>query len=242
MGLLTISQAAIYLGVSTDTLRRWDKTGELTPTEKNNKTGYRYYDQKKLIEYLKNLDIIKLASQWVKADQEDEPQKLFYCENVSVFNYRLNKLERDLMVIAEFKESYSLTTSMVGEIGNNSFDHNIGNWPDIPGIFFGYNVTKRWVVLADRGQGILKTLSRAKKLSDHSDALRVAFTEVISGRAPEARGNGLKYVKNIITENKDYKLKFQTGDAELLMEYGNKDLKIKKKSDKIRGCLALINF
>ncbi len=131
---------------------------------------------------------------------------------------------------------------MVGEIGNNSFDHNIGNWPDIPGIFFGFNIDKRWVVLADRGQGVLETLSRVKDLKSHKEALSVAFTEVLSGRAPEARGNGLKYVYGIITSTKNYKLKFQTGDAELTLKGGSNDIVIEKNQQKVRGCLVLISF
>lgn len=239
---LTISQAASLLGVSNDTLRRWDKNNTLRPTRIDRETGYRYYSEESVISYLKNLDLFKLASSWAKAKKGKEPQKIFYCNNVNVLNYRLNKLENDLMTVPEFEEIYSLLTSMVGEIGNNSFDHNIGNWSDIPGIFFGYNVKKREIVLADRGQGIFATLSRVKEMKDHKEALKVAFTEIISGRAPEARGNGLKYVRKIITENNNFKLKFQSGDAELLLKCKDKNLEIKTKTQKIEGCLTLINF
>ena len=240
--LLTISQASKFLGISEDTLRRWDKTENFKPTKKNKKTGYRYYSKEDLLKYLSSLDICKLALKWVKSEQENEPQRLFYCENIGIFNYRLGKLEKELMSVPEFTKSYSLTTSMVGEIGNNSFDHNIGNWPDVPGVFFGYNIKARRVVLADRGQGILKTLSRVIKLKDDAEALKVAFTEILSGRAPEPRGNGLKYVKQIITDNKYYALEFQTGDAKLTLKYQDIDLKIIKTSFEIKGCLALITF
>ena len=239
---LTISQAASLLGISNDTLRRWDKNNILRPTRVDKETGYRYYSEEIIINYLKNLDLFKAASSWAKSKKGKEPQKIFYCNNVNVLNYRLNKLENDLMKVPEFKETYSLLTSMVGEIGNNSFDHNIGNWLDIPGIFFGYNIEKREIVLADRGQGIFSTLSRVKNIKDDREALEVAFTEVISGRAPEARGNGLKYVRKIITENDNFKLKFQSGDAELLLKYQDENLEIKTKSQKVRGCLTLINF
>jgi excisionase family DNA binding protein len=242
MKYLTISQAASLLNVSKDTLRRWDKNNKLKPNKIDKKTGYRYYSEESLVEFLKNLNLFKLALSWAKAKKGKEPQKSFYCNNTSVLNYRLNKLENDLMKVPEFKETYSLLTSMVGEIGNNSFDHNIGNWSDIPGIFFAYNIEKRQIILADRGQGVLATLSRVKKIKDHKEALEVAFTEIISGRAPEARGNGLKYVRNIITKNKNFKLKFQSGDAELLLRYKDKNLNIKTKKQKIKGCLVLISF
>ncbi len=86
-------------------------------------------------------------------------------------------------------ELFSLLVSVAGEIGNNSFDHNLGLWPDTPGVFFGYDLNKKQIVLADRGVGVLKTLKRVRPgLARDADALEVAFTEVISGRAPERQG------------------------------------------------------
>ena len=137
---------------------------------------------------------------------------------------------------------FSLVSSCVGELGNNSFDHNLGNWPDIPGIFFGYSTQKRYIVLADRGQGILTTLQRVRpSLRRHTDALRVAFTEVLTGRSPEHRGNGLKYVRKIVTQN-DFSLQFQTGDAFLALQKGEKDLTIKTVRPSIIGCLIIFSF
>jgi len=44
--LLTISQASKYLGVSNDTLRRWEKKKILKPFR--SPTGWRYFDKKQL--------------------------------------------------------------------------------------------------------------------------------------------------------------------------------------------------
>jgi hypothetical protein len=60
------------------------------------------------------------------------------------------------------KPLFSLLTSVAGEIGNNSYDHNLGQWPDIPGIFFAYDLNKKQIALADRGVGILETLRKVK--------------------------------------------------------------------------------
>jgi hypothetical protein len=131
---------------------------------------------------------------------------------------------------------------VAGEIGNNSFDHNLGNWPDVPGVFFGYDVIKRTVVLADRGLGILATLGRVKPdLKNHTEALTTAFTEVISGRAPEERGNGLKFVRKVAVEN-PINLFFQSGDATLRIEKQEAGLRITQSPITIRGCLAKITF
>jgi hypothetical protein len=118
-----------------------------------------------------------------------------------VFQARLEQFQARLSRITPLT-TVSLVTAIAGEIGNNSFDHNLGNWPDIPGIFFSYSIRSRKVVLADRGQGILATLKRVRpELTNADEALKVAFTETISGRFPEARGNGLKFVRSIIIGN-----------------------------------------
>jgi hypothetical protein len=154
----------------------------------------------------------------------------------------LNKLENTLGTFFEIRNLFPLITSITGEIGNNSFDHNIGRWPDMPGIFFGYDMDRKEIVLADRGQGILTTLKRVKKeLSSDEEALRVAFTEIISGRPREARGNGLKFVKDVVMENDIY-LFFQTGNAKLEIEKGDRSLNIVKVSNYMHGCIALIKF
>jgi len=96
--------------------------------------------------------------------------------------------------------------------------------------------------LADRGLGILKTLKRIRpELKDHEQALKMAFTEIISGREPEARGNGLKYIRSVISEN-PINLIFQTGDAKLILNGNSADLDIKKVDEDIHGCIALISF
>jgi hypothetical protein len=139
-------------------------------------------------------------------------------------------------------EVYSLIVAATSEIGNNSFDHNLGNWPDVPGIFFGYDLAKGQIVLADRGQGILKTLSRVKPtLKNDAEALKTAFTEIISGRAPEERGNGLKFVRKVVPLA-DMEIFFQSGNAAVSLSKEKKRLDIQGAEDAIRGCFAYITF
>lgn len=238
--LINIKQASEILGVSKDTLRRWDKSGKLRSLRiERGKYTYRYYFKDEIIQHL---NICKISKDWATSNVPESPMKYFYCQNATEFNGRLSKFESQLLNRPEFKNSFSLLVSIAGEIGNNSFDHNIGNWPDIPGVFFAYNLDKRLIVLADRGQGILKTLVRAKPdLKTHKDALKVAFTEFITGRIPEIRGNGLKLVRRIISKNK-YNLIFQTGNASVNLKGKDDNLNIKETSDFIQGCFALIKF
>ena len=235
--LLTISQAAEYLGVSLNTLRRWDESGKLVAIKKDGGT-HRYYREKDLEIFAS--DLMKFASEWIE-DGIEFPGT-FYCATSSIFNVRLTKMEYALMQKPGFEKLYSLITLITGEIGDNSFAHNIGKWPDIAGIFFGYDLEKRIVVLADRGLGVLETLRQVRpNLPSHVKAVEVAFTEFISGRAPEKRGNGLKLVREVIIDQ-PFDLFYTSGDAEVRMKGSNKAFRVTRGQRIVRGCLAKIEF
>ncbi|PIS32096.1 hypothetical protein COT40_01885, partial [Candidatus Peregrinibacteria bacterium CG08_land_8_20_14_0_20_41_10] len=184
--LLNIGRAAGILGVSIDTLRRWDESGKLVAIRKNGGT-HRYYREKDLEIFAS--DLMKFASEWI---QDGTPfPSTFYCPTSSILNARLTKMEYALMQKPGFEKLYSLIVLIAGEIGDNSFAHNLGKWPDTAGVFFGYDLTKGIIVLADCGLGILETLRQVRpELPSHVAAVEVAFTEFISGRSPEKRGNG----------------------------------------------------
>ena len=235
--LLTISQAAEYLGVSLNTLRRWDESGKLVAIKKDGGT-HRYYREKDLEIFAS--DLMKFASEWI--ENGIEFPGTFYCATSSIFNARLTKMEYALMQKPGFEKLYSLITLVTGEIGDNSFAHNIGKWPDIAGIFFGYDLEKRIVVLADRGLGVLETLRQVRpNLPSHVKAVEVAFTEFISGRAPEKRGNGLKLVREVIIDQ-PFDLFYTSGDAEVRMKGSNKVFRVTRGQRIVRGCLAKIDF
>ncbi|MDP3710764.1 MAG: helix-turn-helix domain-containing protein [bacterium] len=235
--LLTITQAAEILGVSLDTLRRWDKSGKLIAIKKDGGT-HRYYREKDLEIFAS--DLMKFASEWIQ-DGTKFPGK-FYCSTSSIFNARLTKMQNTLMQKPGFEKLYSLIVLVAGEIGDNSFAHNLGKWPDTPGIFFGYDIKKGTVVLADRGLGILETLRRVRPdLSTHMKAVEVAFTEFISGRAPEKRGNGLKLVREVVL-TQPIDLFFVSGDAEVYLRGADKSFRVTRGPSTVRGCMAKINF
>ena len=235
--LITISEAAEILGISIDTLRRWDKSGKLSPV-KTSEAGYRLYYRSQIELFLN--DLFGLARDWVSKGVEMPSQ--FYCSNSAVFQTRLTRMQDLLGGVQELSHIFPLIVAVTGEIGSNSFDHNLGSWPDTPGIFFAYDIQKKNIVLADRGLGILATLKRVKpELDTDEEALRVAFTEIISGRAPESRGNGLKFVRIIISEN-PVGLIFRTGNAELILPKDSGELNIRSSTEPFRGCLAFITF
>lgn len=235
--LLNIGQAAEILGVSIDTLRRWDESGKLVAIRKEGGT-HRYYREKDLEIF--SSDLFKFASEWIRNNAEFPGT--FYCANSAIFQAKLSKMGDLLIKKPGFEKLYSLIVLVAGEIGDNSFAHNLGKWPDTPGIFFGYDIQKGVIVLADRGLGVLETLRRVRpSLPNHVAAVEVAFTEFISGRAPEKRGNGLKLVREVVIAQ-PIDLFFASGDAEVRMRGSNKIFSVTRGQDIIRGCLAKIDF
>ncbi len=235
--LLTIGKTAELLGVSVMTLRRWDENGKLISVRKK-EGGNRYYRKTDIDIFLS--DLFKIAKNWVL--KGIDLSKGFYCQNSAIFQSRLTRMESTMIENKISVDFTSRVVSIAGEIGNNSFDHNLGQWPDVPGIFFAYDLNKKQVVLADRGVGVFKTLKRVKpEIKNDKEALNIAFTEIISGRAPEERGNGLKYVKFIISKN-PINLLFQTGNAILNLNANSSDLKISQAKDNFHGSLVLIKW
>ena len=185
--------------------------------------------------------LTQTAKAWAtRATDDISPEH--YCETRDIFQSRLDiMLQNALRFFGADEAKAYLLTAIVGEIGSNSFDHNLGNWADVPGIFFGYsfpNDGEWFVVLADRGQGILKTLRHARpSLANDLDALKVAFTEKLSGRAPEDRGNGLKFVRNGVQEE-SFHLFFSSGTAKAKL---NAETNFSESEEGIHGCFALLS-
>ncbi|MBI3495624.1 MerR family transcriptional regulator, partial [Candidatus Berkelbacteria bacterium] len=78
--LLKINQAAELLGVSIDTLRRWDESGKLVAIKKEGGT-HRYYREKDIEIF--SSDLFKFASDWI--GEGAEFPGTFYCPTSAVF-------------------------------------------------------------------------------------------------------------------------------------------------------------
>ena len=111
--LLTITEAAKILGISVDTLRRWDKSGKLVAIRKEGGV-HRYYRQHDLD--LFTSDLIKLAHDWTTEDGF-ELLSMFYCANSAVFQTRLIKMQ-DMLVRSGLSENLlPLIVAIAGESG-----------------------------------------------------------------------------------------------------------------------------
>ena len=140
------------------------------------------------------------------------------CATRDVFQARLDSLLRQLLRDGWVADDAALLVAVLGEVGNNSFDHNLGQWPDVPGCWLGRepdpasepHPSRFWVL--DRGVGILATLRRADPaLTTPQQAVDASFTRVLSGRTPERRGNGLKFVRSVVNGNAQRGLLCQSG-------------------------------
>jgi len=133
-----------------------------------------------------------------------------------------------------------LMVAVAGEIGNNAFDHNLGNWRDISGVYFKHFMDDRLIVIADRGRGVKKTLGNiVPGIKSDKEAVEIAFTKTISGRSPEQRGNGLKFVAEAVKRN-NWELFFQSGTGLVKIENGT--MSFSESSAVINGCLAVLKY
>jgi len=235
---LYVGDVAQMLGVTAQTLRRWDASGKLRA--RRSEGGHRYYEKEDIDVFQENL--YALAFAWASSGTQGKLPENLYVDIAPRFQARQSSmgiLMENQKILSS--DVVSLLVAIVGEIGDNAFTHNLGNWPDVQGIFFGYDLGKREVVIADRGCGVYATLKRVvPELASDKDALRVALTKFVSGRAPEKRGNGLKFVRETVID-RGFSLEFHSGlaVARVTKERG---LEIETSRANIRGTLARITF
>lgn len=172
-------------------------------------------------------DIIR----WQQSTEANAPfDAVFQCQSRDIFQAKLDAFYQ------ETKDA--LLVAVAGEIGNNSFDHNLGKWKDIAGVYFKYILDKSLLIISDRGQGIKKTLSRIiPDIHCDKDAVEIAFTKVISGRSPEQRGNGLKFVASAV-KDRDWDLYFQSGNG--VARINNNGYVFLSEPEAVFGCLAIL--
>lgn len=185
--------------------------------------------------------LVQQVIKWVSdAEAEMINNQDFYCPARDIFQFRNERILKMLFDDGVAESLSYLLIAVIGEIGNNSFDHNLGNWPNISGVYFKVVMAERLIMLADRGQGVLATLKKVRaNIKNDEGALHTAFTDIVSGRAPEQRGNGLKFVKKVIQEN-DLRLKFYSGQG--WCEIKNREIMFGTAEKNIPGVIAIIEF
>ncbi|MBI2519529.1 MAG: winged helix-turn-helix transcriptional regulator [Bdellovibrio sp.] len=186
----------------------------------------------------------KELSKWLSAKTLSKSPEDFVCSSRDILDGRLPRLKA-FINNGLSKEILPLVISTTGEIGNNSFDHNLGQWRDVPGCWMESQISGKflWICIADRGQGIFKSLNRVHpNIQNDQDALKAAFETIISGRAPEKRGNGLKFVKANLTNTPGGGVACISGSGQV--HYGTQGEKcidlLKRYFNKVNGTITLM--
>ena len=124
-----------------------------------------------------------------------------------VFDARLQSYNRSFLQIANLR--------LVD--ANKVYDHGflcLGYSSDLPkGLYCNFMFKDKYAAMLDFGRGLRSSLSRTVPcIKDDLEAIQIAFTKQISGRAPEQRGNGLKFVLTSLVSN-NWEMYYQSGNA-----------------------------
>src|SRR3989344_6421041 len=122
--------------------------------------------------------LAKQAFKWATSAPPVNLPEERYCQTRDTLTARLDRCGKEALAMGMPEQQSYLLRAIIGEIGNNSFDHNLGSWKDIPGSYFYWerNQQQFVVALADRGQGLLTTLRHVRSsIASHEEALKTAF-------------------------------------------------------------------
>ena len=188
------------------------------------------------------------ALAWIQSTQPTEPPSDVYCQTRDIVQARVESVRLTLLDNGWDEATAALIVAVLGELTSNAFDHNIGQWPDVPGCWFEMTIGENSisVTVADRGQGVRSSLERVRPGIDDHTAMRIAFTEHVTGRAPEKRGNGLKFVLNALNEFPALQFNYQSGTAKFLFNGKSNPtaaaFTIVNQQTPVRGVIATINI
>lgn len=167
------------------------------------------------------MSVERALVEFLNTGQIPKMDSAYYCETRDQANSRLSSWIQDFQKIGMSENSSIILGSILGELSNNSFDHNLGKWNSVPGCLVAFENQKKddqtknnlLIFIADRGQGIISSLKNSLPTETNPKViLQKAFEERISGRAPEKRGNGLKYVMKSIIDRKNSLLCISQGE------------------------------
>lgn len=185
-------------------------------------------------------------------DHTDQvPPDAWYCATDSTWRGRLDKLVPYLQAEGVSDQHLFHAATIISEVGDNCFAHNATAWPDVPGCWFAWShdPTTREVrcIVADRGRGILQSLQRVRAdLQSDRDALHVALTEQVTGRAPENRGRGLKLVIRTLDSIPQRSFVLQSGSAAFVCTSSRQAVdvveQINDSADRVRGTYCEFSF
>lgn len=169
-------------------------------------------------------------------------QEILHCRYRDEFSARLGKFISIFKNFGLAENDARLITAIVGELGNNVFDHNLGNWPtDISGCFIAaQNYPNKKILeftIGDTGMGFLGSLkARFPGLKTDIEALLWGLAGN-TGRINEKRGNGLKTIQSWTIDNFRGNIYIHSGNG--LVKIDENGIK-SKETFKILGTIVQI--
>jgi hypothetical protein len=130
-------------------------------------------------------------------------EEIFYCQSRDESSARLSSWLNYFSKIGFSKPNLFIVGAIIGELTNNAFDHNLAQWRGLPGcvVAFVKQNSSLQIHIADAGQGIVSSLKNSLPDLQPQEIINQAFEKRISGRHPERRGNGLKFVSGHIIKS-----------------------------------------
>ncbi len=177
------------------------------------------------LEELTYHEFLKLLAEKAIVERENlNIHEIMHCQFRDDFGARLSSRIR--MMFRNFgmnADDESRATALVGELGNNVFDHNEGAWPtNVRGaIILGQHNPKKKqieVVVADPGigfRGSLKVLDPS--LTSDIEAIKLGLSGV-TGRVDERRGNGLRVIQDWTINKFDGIVKIHSGSGLVVVD------------------------
>lgn len=144
--------------------------------------------------------------------------EILHCVASDAFSARLGRFERMFHSFGLDDDLVKRATVLIGELGNNAFDHNLGNWPtNVSGVFIAaqnYSKLRRVeVAVGDPGVGFRVSLHNAfPDISNDVEAIKKGLAG-FTGRVGEKRGNGLKVIQHWTVDNFSGTLTIRSGNG-----------------------------
>lgn len=139
------------------------------------------------------------------------------------FNARLSGIRSVFQAFGMSNEDdVNRATVLVGELGNNVFDHNEGVWPtEIRGaVILGQNYLqekKVEVVVTDPGIGFRQSLRTVDPNLTDIEAIKLGL-EGCTGRIGEERGNGLRLIQDWVINKFDGVVRIHSGSGLVVVD------------------------
>lgn len=209
--------------------------------------------------YLKRMHFDKILAELDYAEAKEKLAKIqiperdninihefMHCYYRDEFNARLGRF---IVMFKNFGLSESdaqRATALVGELGNNVFDHNLGNWPTtisrcIIAAQHYPNTHSIEIAVGDPGVGFYGSLKTAfPTVSNDIEAIKLGLAGN-TGRVGEIRGNGLKLIQQWTLQNFSGTVMIHSGDGLVIVD--KTSMKV-SKVNKILGTIAqfVINY